>query len=579
MPRTVRDEREIAATVAALPGKPPKGWEAFVLEKNNRLLKEVLLYRSGMMFDNSSKTRRKMTLVHCTACGEEAYLEYQKIAGCGCRYGSPDAFGFIDPADGDLKKSYSACVCPMCGAKSYALYAPRINYEHEIDSTIIESVHNVKGHLAVLSWYIKKSCDKSGKVFFTAHRWAGALIVSGVAVRLNGHCRVYPSGTAFYSEWKAPQKFEDHVGECFLGEIMPFDEKIIEETDSAKSGFEDYLRAPTDTLYPASYLQLWAKYPQVENLARQGLSRIVDDMIRSCVRGKNWKTQEEIFQLSEVKSLANWKEVKPHRILGIENDELDLARKLSLDEILFYAQVKKHKGVKLEEKLLRAASALGLTDLLSLVTSTEYGKILPVVRTINDLTKQAERDESKDKLISPSYFKDYLDAARKVYGDTPAEILFPKDLRIAHDEMILRVVEKEDPEINERMRKRFEEIRVLEYTSEELGLFIRPCATHSEIIKEGKLLKHCVARYADDHSRGKTTIFFIRKISEPEIPYYTLEYRNGGIVQNRGYKNGSKTPTVSGFELEWLAYLNNYKEFIRNGKISSRNQELARAGA
>ena len=172
-----------------------------------------------------------------------------------------------------------------------------------------------------------------------------------------------------------------------------------------------------------------------------------------------------------------------------------------------------------------------------------------------------------------------MDAARKVYGDTPVELLFPKDLRIAHDEMILRVVEKEDPEINERMRKRFEEIRVLEYKSEELGLFIRPCATHSEIIKEGKLLKHCVARYADDHSRGKTTIFFIRKISEPEIPYFTLEYRNGGIVQNRGHKNGSKTPTVSGFELEWLAYLNNYKEFIRNGKISSRNQELARAGA
>ncbi len=53
---------------------------------------------------------------------------------------------------------------------------------------------------------------------------------------------------------------------------------------------------------------------------------------------------------------------------------------------------------------------------------------------------------------------------------------------------------------------------------------IRPCADENELIAEGKALHHCVANYAQDHAEGKTAIFFIRKTSAPDEPFYTLEF-------------------------------------------------------
>ena len=96
--------------------------------------------------------------------------------------------------------------------------------------------------------------------------------------------------------------------------------------------------------------------------------------------------------------------------------------------------------------------------------------------------------------------------------------------------------------------------------------------------KEGKLLCHCVGGYAKDHAAGKTSILFIRKIAEPEIPFFTLEYKDGKVNQNRGYKNCDRTKEVIAFEKDWLEHIKN-KEFMKNGKLSRRNQAEQRAGA
>jgi hypothetical protein len=75
------------------------------------------------------------------------------------------------------------------------------------------------------------------------------------------------------------------------------------------------------------------------------------------------------------------------------------------------------------------------------------------------------------------------------------------------------------------------------------------------MITEGKVLNHCVGRYAKDHANGKTTIFLIRRIEEPERPYYTLEWRNGAINQNHTEHNHLQTEEVLAFEREWLAHV------------------------
>ncbi|ERL20418.1 PcfJ-like protein [Streptococcus pyogenes GA06023] len=83
-----------------------------------------------------------------------------------------------------------------------------------------------------------------------------------------------------------------------------------------------------------------------------------------------------------------------------------------------------------------------------------------------------------------------------------------------------------------------------------------------ELIREGKTLSHCVgsARYTQAHASGKTTIIFIRRKSDSDKPFYTMEYKAGHIVQVRGKHNQSATEEVQKVVDQWLAIVNkNYK--------------------
>ena len=189
--------------------------------------------------------------------------------------------------------------------------------------------------------------------------------------------------------------------------------------------------------------------------------------------------------------------------------------------------------------------------------------------------------EKADKkyLISVKHLEDYWNALYKVYRAMPPELLYPKDLNRAHDEMVLRVKEKEDAELNAKIAERLPELSVMSYQNKEMGLMIRPAVSQGELIKEGKLLHHCVGGYAKKYASGETCILFIRKIEDPDTPFYTLEYKNGTVQQNRGDRNCARTPEVREFENEWLNHIKNLKELKKNGKRSSRSKAEHRAGA
>lgn len=60
-----------------------------------------------------------------------------------------------------------------------------------------------------------------------------------------------------------------------------------------------------------------------------------------------------------------------------------------------------------------------------------------------------------------------------------------------------------------------------------------------EIAMEGAALHHCAGateRYFDRIMQRETYICFLRRVSEPDIPYYTIEVEPGGTIrQHRGY--------------------------------------------
>lgn len=78
---------------------------------------------------------------------------------------------------------------------------------------------------------------------------------------------------------------------------------------------------------------------------------------------------------------------------------------------------------------------------------------------------------------------------------------------------------------------------------------IRLPKDEDEICNEGMTLHHCVGNYAHDHSIGSTTIMFLRKKSEPDKPFYTIEV-DIGVVD--GKVAGLRIRQIHGFGNRWL---------------------------
>lgn len=86
------------------------------------------------------------------------------------------------------------------------------------------------------------------------------------------------------------------------------------------------------------------------------------------------------------------------------------------------------------------------------------------------------------------------------------------------------------------------------------GLMIRLPVNGDEIVAEGKALHHCVGGYVERMANGKTAILFIRRIDEPDTPFFTLEWLNGKVQQCKTLNNGdyTKNAEVNAFIDKWV---------------------------
>jgi hypothetical protein len=86
------------------------------------------------------------------------------------------------------------------------------------------------------------------------------------------------------------------------------------------------------------------------------------------------------------------------------------------------------------------------------------------------------------------------------------------------------------------------------------GLLIRPLQSVDEYINEGKINNNCVATYWKGVAiRMRTCLFAIRKLADPDTPYFTLELsKDGNVLQNRGKFNCNSTPEIDAFVKKWL---------------------------
>lgn len=190
---------------------------------------------------------------------------------------------------------------------------------------------------------------------------------------------------------------------------------------------------------------------------------------------------------------------------------------------------------------------------------------LSLIKCHNYLKKQAAlMEESLEQTLIT--WRDYINMAEQMKMNVKCDqIARPKDLKIAHDELILikqsKGLEKQAKEIEEKWPKvnsQLPKLQKFEYTLGEYTI-IAPKSV-LDIVTEGTILSHCVHTCDYYFSRIQTDesyLFFLRKSKQPDMPWYTLEVEpSGNIRQKRttGDKQNADFQKAVTFLKKWQQY-------------------------
>lgn len=273
---------------------------------------------------------------------------------------------------------------------------------------------------------------------------------------------------------------------------------------------------------------------QVEYFAKMGLWRMLEGTLsRYGHQMPEGRTPQEVFGLSG-------QPLKEILSINPSWSELDIYRKISTQQKVDLAVF--------QRLYARVTYPYRLPDI---------AQHLSLQKIENYLDKQEVLEGKRVPDIILGDWLDYLNACKKLgYDLSDDRILRPKDLTKAHDDATALAKEKE----NQRTAQKIEQVaqKWSGYAWRSDGLLIRPIRSYRELVTEGQKLKHCVANYAKSYADGSCKLFCIRKQSEPDTPYYTLELgKEDWLVQYRGYRNDAENnyqpqEEVRRFVTQWM---------------------------
>lgn len=294
----------------------------------------------------------------------------------------------------------------------------------------------------------------------------------------------------------------------------------------------------------------FAKYPWLEQIYKIGFTTIVEDKITggylyNCLnyRGK------DIFKIVRL-SRKDVKDIKESK-----------ACVTPLFIKLYQMQIKDKSGLSPEEvKNIEDHYRFNfakLTDVLKYTTMKKAFKYME-----KQYMKFKEKYYNKEQTLTT--WSDYIENCIELEMDLKDEKnLFPKDVYNSHQNTMKQIKVKGDALIDAKIKKRVE--KLMNYYFENEGLCIRPALNVEDLIQEGKTLGHCVAtNYTKPYASGQTDIFFIRKISDINTPYFTIEIKKNKIIQVQGKGHCKPSSDVEKFIKEFTAEkLSNKKSKVK----------------
>ena len=533
--------------VEYMPTKPPKAVFDYINSKKRFTGHDVLIYRKEWIYNPIEQKKCHMVRVKCSCCGAIMYYE-EILPGCSRYATAPYGFKMgnevLGPGD--------CALCPECGAECKVMHVGQLNnrYRNEVLKTIYPMhIAIIRGRAALVSWKISLVVNKESEKKIKASPYEAYVFEDNKVIKLKGWYK-YFSTLVFLEKWEQKKTYFDEYGEC--DDFVPFMPYELEGTALENAKLDLYLKSKGKR-YPVSYAYMYLKRKTVENLVMQGAGYLLSEMIsKESITGYGYYKGESITKYN---TYIQFKKKRPCEMLGLTKEEFRyFVRKHTNLELIQYYKSARMSQCNIQKEDI---PEIGKEGVYSTEELSEFNK--DISKCLRYIKKQREKTAEYKSAIGFTMLKDYyamlIDENTKLDKDN----LYPQNLYKSHNDAVERLEFRKDKAKMKLFAARYKILKALQFEDEETGLIIIPCKKECELRNEGKVLHHCVASYADAHSKGKTNIFFIRKQSKITEPFFTVELkeRNGEfvVIQNRGKHNCSRTEIVIEFEKKWLEHI------------------------
>lgn len=455
------------------------------------------------MYINGVKEKQKRYYAYCTNCNEE--YEINKY--------------YLD----DIYRHNGYCKCIKCSSRLKTKHT-RYGRKKLIDN-------------AVFITYDKSIIDNEtivAKGYFVTRDYTGDYTKVRTKYRELSRYIFSPKGSFMLSEFNEGWYLEERCNSYKCGyqnyreEID--NESIIIAVRNTRFRYSPYKRYMGTEWYQKEdmtrFFYNYNRYPIIEKLVKLGFTIIADNIVYgSSLQGAvNWKSND-IFKFLKI-NRAEMKEIRESMVTCTPS---------FLNMFRFIKDEKLKWNIEKIEKISRKYSVKVLKKI------KQYSGIN---KTLNYIEKQ--ECLVKNYYVSLSTWFDYLEDCEKLNLNLKSDnVLYPKKLYDAHQNTIKQIEYEENKKLDEKIRKL--KAKREKYKFKYKDLMIRAAESSKELIEEGKQLNHCVGRYIKDFAEGETNILFIRKINAPTIPFYTVEIKNGKVVQIHGKYNSNPTKEIKEF--------------------------------
>lgn len=294
----------------------------------------------------------------------------------------------------------------------------------------------------------------------------------------------------------------------------------------------------------ATFLSAYIKRPKIEHLIKMKLYRLVNGIIYG---GYSYSAFQSI----------NFNGENMRAILGIDRPYFPLLQELdpSIDQLHLIRQLLQadHKPSTEQIKWFIA----------NRISNADAAKGLLAHMSVHKLQRYVERQFASDDEVALSRvdyhsmnalitdYHDYLCMCKELQYDVKNSfILFPRELKAAHDSVAKTLKDKRTAEQEKVITGSFDEWQKrYQYQSKELMMI--PPHSAKEIVDEGAALHHCVRHYVKKVAEKESVILFVRSVDEPDKSLCTVEVRDGQVTQARGFDNAEPPAQITAFIEQW----------------------------